>query len=91
MAWGKPTKSSKCHFTVFITIDGPTNSGRVENGAVVLVCVLTWSLLAKACTHRNLVGKGRRISMLCGLCSLTGPDPLSCITWLLTKALSVKC
>lgn len=36
MAWGKPMKSSKCHFTVSITTDGPTSSGRVENGATFI-------------------------------------------------------
>lgn len=36
MVWGKPMKSSKCHFTVSITIDGPTNSGRVENRAIFI-------------------------------------------------------
>lgn len=34
MAWGKPTKSSKCHFTVSIITDGHTSSGRVENIAM---------------------------------------------------------
>lgn len=28
MAWGKPMKSSKCHFTVSTTTDGPTSSGK---------------------------------------------------------------